>query len=367
MLLADSLYLQANHVTNTLTRLSILRPDDWHVHLRDGEMLRTVLPYTAKVFGRAIVMPNLKQPVTTTEQAKAYRDEILNALPSGISFDPLMTVYLTDTTDSNDIIHGHASGVVTAAKLYPAHATTNSEHGVTDIKHIFPVLEVMQKIGMPLLVHGEVTDPVIDVFDREAVFIERILESMRHDFPSLKIVFEHITTKEAVDYIKSQNSPATLAATITPHHLTINRNAMFMGGIRPHYYCLPVAKRELHRAALVAAATSGDAMFFLGTDTAPHTKQAKESACGCAGIFCAPNALAVYAEVFDQANKLDRLEAFSSINGAKFYGLPVHKNKILLEKTETFEPEIKPILTGNGQQIEVFAAPSPLRWRVIGI
>jgi dihydroorotase len=350
-----------------MTSLSILRPDDWYVHLRDGDMLRTVLPYTAKFFGRAIVMPNLKQPVTTMGRAKNYREEILAALPKGLKFEPLMTVYLTDSSDAKDIVDGHAAGIVTAAKLYPAHATTNSEHGVTNIKHIYPVLEAMQKIGMPLLVHGEVTDPAIDVFDREAVFIERILIPLRREFPALKIVFEHITTKEAVDYIKAENAPATLAATITPHHLTINRNAMFTGGIRPHYYCLPVAKREKHREALVAAATSGDAMYFLGTDTAPHTKNAKESACGCAGIFCAPNALAVYAEVFDQALSLDKFEAFASTNGAKFYGLPTHTDTIVLEKVASPEPEIKPILTGNGQQIEVFAAPSPLRWKVIGI
>jgi dihydroorotase len=347
--------------------LTIPKPDDWHVHLRDGDMLRTVLPHTAKVFGRAIVMPNLKMPVTTTEKAHAYRDEIIKATPEGMKFMPLMTVYLTEATHAEDVAKGHARGILTAAKLYPAHATTNSEHGVTNIKTIYPVLEKMQEIDMPLLVHGEVTDPEIDIFDREAVFIERVLKHLRKDFPALKIVFEHITTKEAADYVAAEGASGPIAATITPHHLTINRNAMFKGGIRPHYYCLPVAKREQHRAALVKAATSGGKMFFLGTDTAPHTHKAKESACGCAGIFCAPNALAVYAQIFDDAGALANFEAFASRNGASFYGLPVHKETLVLEKSLSAEAEIKPILTGNGEQIEVFASPSPVFWKVVGI
>jgi dihydroorotase len=347
--------------------LTIPRPDDWHVHLRDGDMLRTVLPHTARVFGRAIVMPNLKMPVTTTEKAHAYRDEIIAATPQGVKFTPLMTVYLTDATHADDIAKGFAKGVLTAAKLYPANATTNSSHGVTNIRALYPVLEKMQEIGMPLLLHGEVTDPDIDIFDREAVFIERVLKHIRKDFPALKVVFEHITTKDAADYVAAEGATGTLAATITPHHLVINRNAMFQGGIRPHFYCLPVAKREKHREALVKAATSGAKMFFLGTDTAPHTKKAKESACGCAGIFCAPNALAVYAQVFDDAGCLAHFEAFASRNGAAFYGLPAHKETLTLEKSLSAEVEIKPILTGNGEAIEVFASPSPVHWRVVGI
>ncbi|MDX2028251.1 MAG: dihydroorotase [Alphaproteobacteria bacterium] len=344
-------------------RLTLPRPDDWHVHLRDGEMLRTVLPYTAQVFARAIVMPNLKPPVTTTARAKAYRDEILAALPKGIDFTPLMTLYLTDTTDADDVAHGHSEGIVTAVKLYPAHATTNSEHGVTDMKKIRPVLERMQKIGMPFLVHGEVTDPDVDTFDREAVFIDKILKPLCKDFPELKIVFEHITTQEATDYVTAEGKTGRVAATITAHHLLINRNAMFTGGLRPHYYCLPVAKREKHRQALVKAATSGMPMFFLGTDTAPHKQTDKESACGCAGVFSAPNALEWYAQVFDEAGKLANLEGFASRFGPAFYDLPVNKDLISLEKQKQPEGEIKPILTGNGGQIVPFASFSPLFWR----
>lgn len=347
--------------------LTISRPDDWHVHLRDGDMLRTVLPHTAKVFGRAIIMPNLKMPVTTTEKAHAYRDEIIAATPHGVKFTPLMTVYLTDNTHAEDISKGFAKGVLTAAKLYPANATTNSEHGVTNIRSIYPVLEAMQKIGMPLLVHGEVTDKDIDIFDREAVFIDRTLRHVRKDFPALKIVFEHITTIESAHYVAAEGATGSIAATITPHHLVINRNAMFQGGIRPHYYCLPVAKREKHRLALVKAATSGAKMFFLGTDTAPHTKKSKESTCGCAGIFCAPNALAIYAQVFDEVGCLSNFESFASRNGPAFYGLPVHKETLVLEKSLTVTDEIKPILTGIGEPIEVFAAPSPVLWKVVGI
>jgi dihydroorotase len=346
--------------------LTIPRPDDWHVHLRDGAMLKAVLPFTARVFARAIVMPNLKPPVTTTARAKAYRDEILAALPKGASFTPLMTIYLTDATDADDLARGHKDGIITAAKYYPAGATTNSDQGVTSIKKIYPVLERMQKIGMPLLVHGEVTDLEVDVFDREAVFIDRILKPLRRDMPELKIVFEHITSCEAVDYVAAEGGKGKLAATITAHHLLINRNAMFAGGVHPHFYCLPVAKREKHRAALVKAATSGKAMFFLGTDSAPHTKAAKESACGCAGIFSAPHALALYAQAFDDAGQLPHLMDFASHFGPAFYGLPVNNDLITLEKIAISEGDIKPILTGNGGQIVPFIPLSPVLWRVAG-
>jgi len=344
--------------------LTIPRPDDWHVHLRDGEMLKAVLPFTARVFARAIVMPNLKPPVTTAARAKMYRDEILAALPKGLKFEPLMTIYLTDASDADDLAQGHKDGIVTAAKLYPAHATTNAEAGVTDIKKIYPVLKRMQAVGMPLLVHGEATDPDIDIFDREAVFIDKILKPLRRDLPDLKVVLEHITTQEAADYVSAEGENGKLAATITAHHLLINRNAMFMGGMRPHYYCLPVAKREKHREALVKVATSGAPMFFLGTDTAPHTRAAKESACGCAGIFTAHNALALYAQVFDEAGHLDRLESFASRFGPAFYGLPVNNDLITLEKSKHSEGDIKPILTGDGRQIVPFAPLSPVVWRI---
>ncbi|HEU0117708.1 MAG TPA: dihydroorotase [Alphaproteobacteria bacterium] len=347
------------------TTLTIPRPDDWHVHLRDGEVLRTVLPHTGRHFARAIVMPNLKSPVTTAEKAHAYREEIIAATPKGMKFTPLMTIYLTDTTHADDLAKGHAKGVVTAAKLYPANATTNSQHGVTNIKNIYPVLEKMQEIGMPLLVHGEVTDPDVDVFDREAVFIDRVMTPMRKDFPKLKVVFEHITTKEAADYVSSEGKSHPLAATVTVHHLMINRNAIFQGGIRPHFYCLPIAKREKHREALIKAATSGGKMFFLGTDTAPHTRANKESACGCAGIFSAPNALAQYVQVFDEAGALANLESFASRNGPAFYGLPVNKETLTLTKETAAIAEIKPILTGNDEHIVAFAPPSPVFWKVV--
>jgi dihydroorotase len=337
--------------TRTLT---ILRPDDWHVHVRDGAMLKAVLPYTASVFGRAIVMPNLKPPVTTTARATTYRDEILAALPKGSSFTPLMTIYLTDTTDAEDLAQGHAAGIVTAAKLYPANATTNSEHGVSDIKKIYPVLERMQKIGMPLLVHGEVTDSDVDIFDRETVFIDKVLTPLRQALPELKIVLEHITTAGAAAYVSAEGGKDTLAATITPHHLLINRNALFQGGIRPHYYCLPIVKRETHRLALIKAATSGDKMFFLGTDTAPHARNMKETSCGCAGIFNAPMALQHYAQVFDEAAQLDKLELFASRNGPAFYGLPVNQETVTLIREPDKKPEIKPILTGEGAEIVAF-------------
>ncbi|MDE1900793.1 MAG: dihydroorotase, partial [Alphaproteobacteria bacterium] len=320
-------------------------------------------PYTARSFARAIVMPNLRPPVVTSLRAAQYRDAILAALPAGANFTPLMTLYLTDATDADDLAQGHAQGIVTAAKLYPAHATTNSEHGVTDIAKIRPVLDRMQRIGMPLLVHGEVTNHDVDIFDRETVFIDRVLEPLRRDFPALKIVFEHITTEQAASYVAANGGAGTLAATITPHHLLINRNAMFAGGIRPHFYCLPVAKREKHRLALVSAATGGGKMFFLGTDTAPHADTAKESACGCAGIFCAPHALELYAQCFDEAGALGNLEAFASRNGPAFYGLPVNEGVVTLVRDATPQ-EIKPILTPDGQRLTPFVPPSPLRWRM---
>lgn len=344
---------------------TIIRPDDWHVHLRDGEMLHAVLPFTSRVFGRAIVMPNLKFPVATTESAHMYRDEIREALPKASNFTPLMTVYLTDTTSPDDLEQGHKDGILTAAKLYPAHATTNSEHGVTKISNITKVLERMQRIGMPLLVHGEVTTPEVDIFDREAVFIATILSAIRKDFPELKIVLEHITTEEAAVYVAEEGERGKLAATITPHHLHINRNAMFQGGIRPHMYCLPVAKRERHRQALIKAATSGKKMFFLGTDTAPHMRTAKEAACGCAGIFCAPNAIELYTEIFDQAGALRKLEAFASRNGPAFYGLPVNTDSITLEKCDAPLEAIGPVVTQTGHEIIPFIPHQPLRWRLV--
>ena len=286
------------------------------------------------------------------------------AVPQGVPFTPLMTVYLTDSTDADDIEQGFTDGTLTAAKLYPAHATTNSDHGVTDLRRITKVLERMQKTGMPLLLHGEVTDPAVDVFDREAVFIDTVMRGLRKDFPQLKIVFEHITTEEAAEYVASEGEHAPTAATITAHHLMINRNAMFMGGIRPHYYCLPVAKRERHRQALVKAATSGAKMFFLGTDTAPHTRHAKENACGCAGVFSAPTALACYTEVFDQSGKLPKLQAFASENGPAFYGLPVNRDTVTLSKALQAPDEIKSILTEDGQEIVSFSPLSPLTWRL---
>lgn len=344
-------------MTDTIT---IRRPDDWHVHLRDGAMLQAVAAFTAKQFGRAIVMPNLSPPVTSAADAAAYRDRIMAALPTGSDFTPLMTCYLTDDTDSDDIAAGHAAGIFTAAKLYPANATTNSAHGVTDVAHIMPVLERMQQIGMPLLVHGEVTDGDIDIFDREAVFIERILEKLIAKLPDLKLVFEHITTEQAVRFVDSAGP--NVAATITPHHLHINRNAMLVGGIRPHAYCLPVAKRELHRLALRKAATSGSPKYFLGTDSAPHEIHAKESACGCAGIFNAPYALESYAAVFDEEGALDRLEGFASLHGPKFYGLPVNEATVRLERRENPVPDD---IQSGGFKLVPFHAGSALEWQIL--
>ena len=341
-------------MTNSLT---IPRPDDWHLHLRDGEMLRDVVAHTARQFARAIVMPNLSPPVTRIAEAEAYRARIVAAVPEGLDFTPLMTCYLTDAADAGEILRGFESGVFTACKLYPAHATTNSAHGVTDIAMLRPVLEAMEKAGMPLLIHGEVTDADVDVFDREAVFIERTLAGLVRDMPGLRIVFEHITTADAVDFVESTGP--TVAATITPQHLHINRNAMFAGGIRPHAYCLPVAKRERHRLALRKAATSGLPQYFLGTDSAPHTVGAKESACGCAGIFNAPYALESYIKVFDEEGALDRFEGFASRYGPSFYGLPVNAATITLERGETIVPER---IEAAGEEIVPFHAGETLGW-----
>jgi len=315
-------------------RITIRRPDDWHVHLRDGEMLTAVAPFTARQFARAIVMPNLAPPVTTVDAARAYRERILAA--AGPGFTPLMTSYLTDDADPAELARGHQEGVFTAAKLYPAHATTNSAQGVTEVRNIYPALETMQRIGMPLLIHGEVTDADVDIFDREAVFIERTLRGLVRDFPGLKIVFEHITTAEAAEFVAL--SGPQIGATITPQHLIINRNAIFEGGIRPHAYCLPVAKREAHRLAIRRAAVSGSPKFFLGTDSAPHAIKRKETSCGCAGIFNAPFALESYATVFEEEGALDRLEAFASENGPRFYGLPLNEETVTLERADTRLP-----------------------------
>jgi dihydroorotase len=314
-------------MTDTLT---ITRPDDWHIHFRDGAVMASVLPDTARVFGRAIAMPNLRPPVTTVGQAAAYRDRLLAAVPPGVAFEPLMTLYLTDNTTPDEIARARHSGLVHAVKYYPAGATTNSDSGVTDLVNAYPAIAALEEAGLPLLLHGEVTDPEVDVFDREAVFIERHLVRLMRDFPRLKIVLEHITTRQAAEFVAS--APPTVAATITVHHLLYNRNAMFQGGIRPHYYCLPVLKRETHRAALVAAATSGSAKFFLGTDSAPHAVGAKEAACGCAGIYSAHAAIELYAEVFDAAHALDKLEAFASFFGADFYGLPRNTGTLTLRR-----------------------------------
>lgn len=343
-------------MTSTIT---IRRPDDWHVHLRDGEVLRGVVPYTARQFARAIVMPNLSPPVTRAADVFAYRDRILAAVPDGVAFTPLMTAYLTDSTNPADIAAGYAEGAFVAAKLYPAHATTGSAHGVTDIANIRGVLEVMQDIGMPLLVHGEVTDHDVDIFDREAVFIERTLAPLLREMPGLKLVFEHITTAQAAAFVDA--SGPNVGATITPQHLHINRNAMLVGGIRPHAYCLPVAKRESHRLALRKAATSGSAKYFLGTDSAPHAVGAKESACGCAGIFNAPYALESYAAVFDEEGALDRLEAFASENGPRFYGLPLNEGTVTLTREGTQVPEL---IDANGTPIVPFHAGISLVWRL---
>jgi dihydroorotase len=343
---------------NSADTLILRRPDDWHLHLRDGATLRAVLPFTSAVFGRAIVMPNLTPPVALAADAAAYRDRIIAALPAAAEFTPLMTAYLTDATDPADLERGYADGIFTAAKLYPAGATTNSANGVTDIGKIRDVLACMERIGMPLLVHGEVTDPAVDIFDREKVFIDRVLKPTLADFPGLRVVFEHITTAEGVDFVGEN-----IAATITPHHLVINRNALFAGGMRPHMFCLPVAKREIHRLALRAAATSGDASFFLGTDSAPHPVSAKETDCGCAGIFNAPSALEVYAQVFDDEGALDRLEAFASLNGPAFYGLAPNDGTVTLVRGNRAADAL---LTVGDEQVLPFDTGAPVGWRIAG-
>ncbi|MBX7456827.1 dihydroorotase [Qipengyuania sp. 1NDH17] len=339
--------------------LTIRRPDDWHLHFRDGATMRAVVPHTARQFARAIVMPNLAPPVTTSALAAAYRDRILEAVPEGIEFTPLMTAYLTDETDADDLATGFADGVLTAAKLYPAGATTNSAHGVTDVANIEGVLAKMAEVGMPLCVHGEVTHADIDIFDREAVFIDRILAPLVERMPELKVIFEHITTKQAAEFVDATGS--NVGATITPQHLHINRNAILVGGIRPHMFCLPVAKREEHRLALRKAATSGSAKYFLGTDSAPHHRHAKESDCGCAGIFNAPFALESYVTVFDEENALEHFEAFASLNGPAFYGLPVNEGTVTLEKAPV---EVPAEVDGGGAEIVPFHAGETLKWRL---
>ena len=337
--------------------ITIRRPDDWHVHLRDGAMLRAVLGWTAGQFARAIIMPNLVPPVTTPEAAAAYRARILAALPEGADFQPLMTCYLTDATEPEAVERGHREGIWVAAKLYPAGATTNAHHGVTDIGRIHAVLDRMERIGMPLLVHGEVTDPAVDIFDREQVFVDTILPRLLRDHPGLKIVLEHVTTAEAADVVRA-HAPR-LAATITPHHLLINRSSIFQGGLRPHLYCLPVAKRERHRLALRRAATGGEACFFLGTDTAPHPAGAKEAACGCAGCFVGPTALQCYTQVFDEEGALEKLEGFASLNGPRFYGLPANEARITLLRRPAQAPAE---ISVEADRVVVFRGGEELAW-----
>lgn len=341
-----------------MTRLTIIRPDDWHVHFRDGQMLARVVPDTARCFARAIAMPNLVPPVATTEQALAYRERIQAAAPPEFDFEALMTLYLTDETSADEILRAKRSGHVYAVKLYPAGATTNSALGVTNLRRVDDAFAAMQETGLPLLVHGEVVDAAVDVFDRERVFIERVLEPLVARFPELKVVFEHVTTAEAVDFVRG--GPETLAATITAHHLLLNRNALFAGGLRPHYYCLPVLKREQHRQALIAAATGGGERFFLGTDSAPHARSAKESACGCAGIYTAHAAIELYAQIFEDAGHLDALEAFASLNGARFYGLPVNSSHITIEKRSWVVP--KTLVCGDDALVP-YAAGERLAWK----
>ncbi|MEY6433483.1 dihydroorotase [Thioalkalicoccus limnaeus] len=347
-------------MTKTPDEIRLTRPDDWHLHLRDGAQMAAVVGHTAARFARAIVMPNLKPPVTTTALARAYRERIVAAVPPGLAFEPLMTLYLTDRTSVSEIRTAKASGIVQAAKLYPAGATTNSDEGVTRLEALFPVLEAMEREDLPLLVHGEVTDPAVDVFDREPRFIDDHLARIVARFPGLRVVFEHITTAEAADFVRT--GPPRLAATITVHHLLYNRNAMLAGGIRPHYYCLPVLKRERHREALVAAATSGDPRFFLGTDSAPHAVTAKESRCGCAGLFTAHAAIELYAEVFDEAGALDRLEGFASHFGADFYGLPRNRDQILLRRETWTVPEA--FAFGDDRVIPLRAGDQ-IGWRLV--
>ena len=344
-----------------MMEIKIKRPDDWHLHLRDEALMRAVLPDTARQFARAIIMPNLRPPVTTTAQAQAYRERIVAAIPAGMQFVPLMTLYLTDNTGAEEIRRAKQCGFVHAVKYYPAGATTNSDAGVTNMRKAYPALEEMQRCGMPLLVHGEVTDPTIDVFDREAVFIERVLQPLLKDFSALKVVFEHITTADAAQFVES--APAHIAATLTVHHLLYNRNAMFAGGIRPHYYCLPVLKRETHRETLVKAAISGSPKFFLGTDSAPHAQHTKENACGCAGMYTAHTAVELYAEVFEQAGALDKLEGFASFYGADFYGLPRNSANITLRKQDT---QIPATLVFGEHRLVPLRAGEVVKWKLVG-
>ena len=343
-----------------MQRITITRPDDWHLHLRDGDHMRAVLVDTVKRFGRAIIMPNLRPPVTTTAVALAYRDRVIAAVPAGSRFEPLMTLYLTDRTHAGEIARAKASGAVHAVKYYPAGATTNSDSGVTDLARCYAVFEAMSEHGMPLLVHGEVTDPAVDVFDRERVFLERVLAPLTARFPALKIVVEHITTREAAQFVRS--APANIAATITAHHLLLNRNALFAGGVRPHLYCLPIIKREAHREALIAAATSGNPKFFLGTDSAPHARNTKETACGCAGIYTAHAGIELYAEAFDDAGALAKLENFASRYGPDFYGLPHNDDRITLEKSDERVPAE---LSFGADTLVPFKAGETIRWRVV--
>lgn len=343
-----------------MDRITIIRPDDWHLHLRDGEPMRAVLRDTVRRFGRAIVMPNLRPPVTTTAAAEAYRDRIMAAVPPGAAFRPLMTLYLTDNTRPEEIERAKAGDTVHAVKYYPAGATTNSDSGVTDLKRCYPVLEVMAECGTPLLVHGEVTDPAVDVFDRERVFLERVLAPLAARHPKLKIVVEHITTREAAQFV--HEASGNIAATVTAHHLLLNRNALFTGGVRPHHYCLPVIKREMHREALVAAATSGSSRFFLGTDSAPHARHTKETACGCAGIYTAHAGIELYAEAFEHAGALDRLENFASRYGADFYGLPYNDSHITLEKSDMTVAEEMPF---GADKLVPFRAGEAVSWRIV--
>lgn len=343
-----------------MQQLTFTRPDDWHLHLRDGASMQSVLPDTVRQFARAIVMPNLRPPVTSTAQALEYRARILAARPVGSSFEPLMTLYLTDNTSADEIRRAKASGAVHAVKLYPAGATTNSDAGVTNLRNCYASLEVMQELGMPLLVHGEVTDSRIDIFDREAVFIERVMQPLLADMPELRVVFEHITTKEAAQFVVS--APDNIAATLTPQHLLYNRNAMLAGGIRPHYYCLPILKREMHREALVAAATSGSPKFFLGTDSAPHAQHTKENACGCAGCYSAHSAIELYAEAFEAAGALDKLEAFASFYGADYYGLPRNTDTVTLYK----ESWLMPDSVGFGEhRLVPLRAGETMKWKLV--
>jgi len=340
--------------------LTIIRPDDWHIHFRDGAAMQSVLPDTARVFGRAIAMPNLKPPVTSVALAAEYRARLLAAVPPGVSFEPLMTLYLTDNTAPEEIVRARQSGFVHAVKYYPAGATTNSDSGVTDLTKAYPAIAVMEETGLPLLLHGEVTDAAVDVFDREAVFIERHLTRLLRDFPKLKIVLEHITTRQAAEFIAT--APANVAATLTVHHLLYNRNAMFQGGIRPHMFCLPILKRETHRQALVAAAISGNPKFFLGTDSAPHAVGAKESACGCAGVYSAHAAIELYAEAFEAAGALDKLEAFASFYGADFYGLPRHTDTITLRRESWTVPQQ---LRMADSSVIPLRGGEAIRWRMV--